>query len=81
MNPNQKYRHIYPVVRLDMFQLDMKRSVATKEELETYIAVTKVFFNKETAEEEAIRLNELNGDKNVHYWVAVSRLSDEAALV
>jgi hypothetical protein len=63
--PNSKYIHLYAIVRVD-FPLD-------PDCLKNGIAVVKVFSSKESAEQEASRLNKVNKDKRCRYEVYISR--------
>jgi hypothetical protein len=63
--PSSKYIHLYAVVRVDLpLDPDCPKNS---------IAVVKVFSSKESAEQEAFRLNKVNAGKRCRYDVYISR--------
>ena len=67
--PNQKFSHLYVVVRYDKFQEGSSP--------ETCVTLTKAFNKEEDADQEARRLNDLNGHKESLYFVRVARVVAE----
>ena len=63
--PHSKFQHVYAVVRFD-FPLN-------SEQPETTVSVTKVFTSQDAAEQEASRLNRINGAKQCVYKTYVTR--------
>jgi hypothetical protein len=61
---NQRYEHVYAIVRHDRFQEPSEQSFTVKEVVRT----------QAMAEAEVNRLNELNADKNSTYFWQVTRL-------
>jgi hypothetical protein len=64
---NQRYEHVYVIVRYDRFQEPSEQSFTVKEVVKT----------QAMAEAEVNRLNELNSDKNCTYLWQVTRLFPE----
>lgn len=65
-SPHSKFRHLYLVVRFD-FPLDGLNP-------ENSISVVKAFLSRTAAEQEAIRLRDVNKDKGCRYEVFPTRL-------
>lgn len=63
--PNSKYTHLYAIVRVD---LPLNQDHPTNS-----IQVVKVFSSKESADQEASRLNKVNEGKRCRYDVYISR--------
>lgn len=63
--PHSQYPHVYAIVRFDLF---MDRS-----KLENCATVVKVLPSRDSAEEEATRLREVNKEKECIYVVQVTR--------
>jgi hypothetical protein len=63
--PNSRFRHVYAIVSID--------SPLNLDEPENSVAVVKVLASRKTADVEAMRLNEINGDKGCSYVVRTSR--------
>ena len=61
---NQRYEHVYAIVRYDRFQEPSEQSFTVKEVVTT----------QAMAEAEVNRLNELNADKNATYFWQLTRL-------
>jgi hypothetical protein len=59
--------HVFAIVRVDDFQ---KPEVS----VDKRIAITKIVFDQESAEQEVKRLNDLSAGKRVHYFSQVTRL-------
>ena len=66
---HKKYTHVYALVRIDDFGPDIPFNADS-------VVVTKVFSDQEKAESEAERLNKLNGEKDCHYFVRITRMED-----
>lgn len=70
--PHSKYRHLFVVVRLNKpFQI-----VEDIEQSENDVMITKAYFERKDAEQEAERLNEQN-EGFWHYFVCTARLVDQ----
>ncbi len=63
--PNSKYIHLYAIVRVDL--------AVDGDHPTNSIAVVKIFSSRESADEEASRLNKVNEGKRCRYEVYVSR--------
>lgn len=70
-SPNQKYDHVFVIVRLDKFREGGPRS-------EEDVTVTKAVRTREAAEAEVLRLNRLNAAKGARYLWRVARLERQA---
>ena len=68
--PNLRYKHLYVVVRLDDVDELQTTSVLNR------ISLVATFSKEESADKEARRLNELNGDKGCVYSVYLTRLKE-----
>jgi hypothetical protein len=69
---HSKYSHIFVVVRLPKEAGGTGKAPMSEQD----VMLTKAFPNREVAESEVARLNELNGDF-WHYFPCVARLVDE----
>jgi hypothetical protein len=68
--PHKIYQHVYAVVRIDDF--------LNEDELrDDSVNITKVFWDQSQADKEAKRLNDLNGAKDAHYFVRMTRLDNK----
>ena len=65
-------RQGWAVIRVDSADVDVRQA----EELAHRIYVKEVLLDPTIAEAEVSRLNQLNRDKGVHYFVQVTRLRD-----
>jgi hypothetical protein len=66
--PHSKFRHVYAVVRID--------TPVDNANPENSVSVVKVLAPERDANQEATRLNELNGKKGCVYVVFTSRMVD-----
>lgn len=65
--PNSRFRHLHVVVRLDEFYDE-------DTPLEHKVSLTKAFWTEEQAENEVVRMNELNQGKGCQYIRLFARL-------
>jgi hypothetical protein len=65
-NSHSRFLHVYPILRIDLPFDEASPGNS--------VAATKVFTSLAAAEQEAGRLNELNGKKGCVYVVTTSRL-------
>jgi hypothetical protein len=63
---HSRFQHVYAIVRIDL-PVDQQCPTNT-------LSVVKVFASKMAAEQEVLRLREVNKDKSCRYEVFVSRL-------
>lgn len=63
---HSRHEHVFVILRIDM-PVDGSHP-------ENSLSVPKIFRDQRVAEEEAARLNELNGEKGCRYLCQVSRL-------
>lgn len=68
-SPHARYKHVFVVVRL-------RKTEAVAEAKEDDVMLTKAFFKQGDAENEAMRLNEVN-QEFWRYFVCVARLVDD----
>lgn len=68
-NPNKYEAHVYAIVRFDFYHHEIDT-----ENVKNAIAITKVVWDRDTAEAEVARLNELNKDKDCIYFWRAARL-------
>lgn len=69
--PNSRYKHVFPVVRVDF---DEAQAVLERAAVRDRVTVTKVFATKESAQREADRLNALSSTSESLYFVTYGRL-------
>ena len=65
--PNATYDHVFAIVRVDTFH-----DPATP--VQDTVTVKKIVWDKEVAEREVARLNELNATKGAIYFYEITRL-------
>ena len=66
LKPNPHFDHAWAVVRLDFMSEGMLRPER--------VTVARVFLTHEKADEEVVRLNAVNQEKDCLYFVTVTRL-------
>lgn len=74
MKPNEKYDHVFVIIRVDLFQ---GPDVAPEDK----ITVTKAFWDAEAARREAERLNRQRPNDRAHYFFKLARLERSGAPV
>lgn len=74
LTPSPHHDHVYAIVRCDRFH-------AADVAFEQLITIKKVVRDPEFAAAEVRRLNELNGPKDSIYFMQVTRLERETAMV
>lgn len=81
--PRSGMQHIHAVIRLDFpdgERVEFHRDVASSDDrdpITNYVTGTKAYETAEEADAEARRLNEVNGEKGVLYFVTLLRLVAE----
>ena len=74
--PDRQYDHAFAVLRFDRW---LAEGQLTDERLEAAVTVKAVVWTREKAEREVARLNEINRDKDCHYFHLLARVERKPA--
>lgn len=69
LKENTSMRHVYAIIRSDDFLTDS--------EISNRVTIIRIVWTRERAEKEVTRLNQVNADKECHYFWQLTRLESE----
>lgn len=73
------FEHAFALLRIDRGELKFPETMEeVKKFCEWALSVVRVYWEREEAEKEALRLNELKAGKGIHYYVQLTRVKQRS---